>query len=317
MLVNLYRDKTPIAVLSLPVFIAICAATVFLIDFQPKTNLLDWHNSFEQFIYSESWLNYLATVLISSITAHQINNVYNRHTFYSKASFLPGLFYIIILFSMQQLSFSMDLIGQLFIVLALGEILKIRRQAPAKTNVFWASFLLGIAFVFSSFSVLLILLPWISLAVFRPFVWREWAMVILGGMLPLIYYLTTLFVITGSFYFNPVVGENASDFEWNLFNASNIGYFGLLFLGTMYKYSVVFRSQINRFKKQSQVILFLWILTVIIWSVAYYVFDLAYMSFAIPSAIIMATPILHSSRTSLSNVLVIIWLIISLSNMFN
>ena len=60
---------------------------------------------------------------------------------------------------------------------------------------------MGVAALFSTFTVALIILPCASLAIFRPFVWREWFLVLFGFLLPVFYYVAVLFMVKNEFYF--------------------------------------------------------------------------------------------------------------------
>jgi hypothetical protein len=316
MLVNLYSAKTPITVFSLPLLIALLAVPIFLIPIEETTYFWDWQNLLVNLVKKKPITNFAATVLMVSVIAHQINVVFNQNSFYSKASYLPGLIYVLSLFSLRQLEFSTDLLAQLFIIIALGNFLKLKRQDGAKTIMFWGGLFLGLAIIFSAFSVALILLPWICLAVFRPFVWREWLLVLFGILMPIFYYVSILYMVRGGFDFKVAESISPENVEHDLASVSVLGVFGLIVLASLFKYFSVLRSQINRFKKQSLIIFhFLWI-AIGMWVAGYYLYGHIYMSFIIPIAFLVGTAFLHAKRIAVTNLVVIIWLIISAANIF-
>lgn len=316
MLVNLYRAKTPIAVISLPLFIGLLSVPIFIFPGESNAHFWNWQNDLDVFVKQNRLVHFLVTVVLVSLNAHQINNVYNRHTFYSKATFLPGMVYALLLFSLNQLNFSPNIVAHLFMILALGQFLKLRRQEGAKTVMFWGATLLGLATIFSSFSAALVILPWICLAIFRPFVWREWILVLLGFILPIFYYMAIMYMIKGGFDFKVAQPVEAKELKLDLFQAAALGMFALVYLASNYKYVMIMRSEINRFKKQSMVVFhFLWI-SAAIWFIGHQFFNHSYFCFLIPLAFVIGTPFLHAKRSWVVNLVVIIWLIISVVNIF-
>lgn len=314
MLVNLYRDKTPIAIFTLPVLIALLALPILFQDPIQSHYFLDWQTHFEAMVIEKDWVNYLITVVICGLTAHQLNNVYNRHTFYAKATFLPGLIYVLLLFSINELRFSPNLLSHLFIVFSLGQFLQLRRQEAGKQIIFWGTLFIGVATVFSSLQVGLILLPCLALATFRPFVWREWFMILLGGAIPLLYYLATIFIVKGNLNLKIAERVEQAEIETDLFQATALVATGLLILASIFKYTGHLRSEVIRFKKQSQLVFHLLWMTTAIWGVGYFFFEQNYLSVFVPLAFLISTPLLRSNRNNLMNLIVIIWLIISGAN---
>jgi hypothetical protein len=314
MLVNLYSSKTPIAVFSLPILTAVLCLPIFLIEPVSSPSLIKWQILLTDWIVQQSWVNYLFTVVLISTTAHQINNVFNRHVFYSKATFLPGLMYVLTLLTFEKLNFSTNLLSHLFLVFALGMLLRIRRQDPAKGRIFWASLFIGLAIGFSAGSLPLVLLPWLTLAAIRPFVWREWFVMLLGAVLPLLYYFSIYYMSTGGLDLKLISITDVSYTKMNLLRAANYAIIASIFIGTLVKYFSVMRTQINRFKKLSQIIFhFSWLSAAAV-AIGWYLFDLMFFSFSIPAAFIIGTALLYSKRQSVMNLIVIIWLIISVAN---
>jgi MFS family permease len=207
------------------------------------------------------------------------------------------------------------LIAHLFFVLALSQLLNIKRQEPAKAIIFWAGFFIGIGIVFAPIQAALILLPWLALIVFRPFVWREWFMVILGGLIPIIYLIAILYLTKGYVHFpEPVHTGFDVDKNIQLYEILNFSIFGLIVLGSVFNYWKVNNQEVNRFKKLTLVLIhFIW-LSLISFAIGWYFYDLFYLGFLIPLSIIIGTQMLHSRSQTLINGIVIIWLIISVAN---
>ncbi|MFT4600125.1 MAG: hypothetical protein ACI857_000295 [Arenicella sp.] len=315
MLVNLYESKTPIAIFSLPIVASLLGITIFFIEPHAFSMPFEWQNTLFNNVQSIPWLNYLITILLTSTIAHQLNNVYNQSSFYSKASFLPGFIYICCLISFNCFYFAPSLIAHLFFVWGLGQFLKLRRQEQAKAIIFQGSILFGIAFIFSPLQIGLILLPWLGLTIFRPFVWREWIMVLGGLVVPLLYYFSALYLLNDHVYLfkNSGLGFIALG-DLHLLSWINYVIFGAIVIGSIAKFIGVSRSQVNRFKLQSQVLLhFLW-LALVAYFLGWYFYNLSMVGIIIPLSIIIGTQLLHNRNLKVVNGIVIIWLIISVAN---
>ena len=315
MLLNLYRSNSPIAVFSLPLLIAALALPQFFSGLENYNYLFSWQIELWSSINVYPFLNYFLTVVIVAITAHQLNNVFNQNAFYSKNSFTPGFIYVLCLLTFDALVFTPMLAAHFFIVLSLRHLLKLRRQDEAKSIIFWAGFFTGIAFLLAPLQATLILLPWVALTIFRPFVWREWVMVILGAAVPLIYYASYMYMSEGYLAVEaPEQSEFNTEGSTQLYRLINYVFFGIILLGSLYNYLLIARTEINRFKKQSQVLVHMTWLSALSFLTGWYFYDLFYLGFLIPVAIFIGTQLLHSRNNTVVNGIVIIWLIISLSN---
>lgn len=317
MLVNIYRSKTPISIFTLPVFIAILCSPLFFFDAPTESYPILWQNNLWKWINESILLHFSLTVITVSFTAHQINNVFNQNSFYSKATFLPGLIYALCLFSMGIIRFTPDLIGHLCVVIGLGSLLKLRRQDPAKAIVFLSSLMFGLAIILTPLQIGLFFLPLLALSIFRPFVWREWFMVLIGMCLPLIYYLSYEYLTLESIQFLLMPNNthlNGLTDDW--FNWISLCTSGLLVFGGLFKYLQIMRTEINRFKLQSQVIFHLLWLSLVAFTLAWIFYNSYYLYAAIPLGIFIGTAILHSRNTRVMNIILVLWLIISASNLF-
>ncbi|MEO9533957.1 MAG: hypothetical protein ABJG68_03095 [Crocinitomicaceae bacterium] len=315
MLVNLYESKTPIAVFSFPLLVAIVVCPILFLEVQAIHYPFEWQNDLWSMIHEIKWLNFILAVFLISTNAHQINNAYNSTVLYSKDSFLPGLIYLISLVALSAYDFAPILVAHFFFILAMRQLFKIRRQEDAKAIVFKASLLFGIGFVFSPMQSVCFIIPALSLTVFRPFVWREWFMVVGGGFIAVIYYLSVIYLSTGqlSFFSTPHYGfQNAKQVD--LITWVNWTIFGLIALGSIVKYFAIMRTEINRFKKQSQVLFHMTWVSFIGFVLGWYFYSEMYPVFILPLSIIVGTQLLHSRNSKVVNAIVIIWLIISVAN---
>lgn len=315
MIVNLYESKTPIAVFSFPLLVALVVCPILFVEPEVVHYPFAWQNDLWSMIHEIKWLNFILAVFFISTNAHQINNAYNSSVLYSKDSFLPGLIYLICLVSLNVYQFAPILVTHFFFTLAIRQLFKLRRQEDGKAIVFKASLLFSVGFVFAPTQIFCILIPWLALAVFRPFVWREWFMVLGGGIIPAIYYFSTIYITTGEIRFleTPHYGiQNAE--QADLINWLNVIVFGLIAFGSIVKYFSIMRTQINRFKMQSQVLFHMTWVSLIGFGVGWYFYGELYPAFILPISIFIGTQLLHSRNLKVVNAIVIMWLIISLAN---
>jgi len=317
MLVNIYQSKTPISVFTLPVFIAMVCSPILFLDAPTESYPISWQNNLWTIIDQSTLLNFVLSTAIIAVSAHQLNNVYNRNSFYSKATFLPGLIYVLCIFSMGIIHFTPEILGHLFVIIGLGQLLKLRRQDPAKAIIFSSSVMFGLAAVLTPLHIGLIILPWLALSIFRPFVWREWFMVLIGMILPIIYYLSFEYLSLNKLEFLKIPdNSHLNGLTDDFFNWISLGIFGLIVIGSLFKYLQISRTEINRFKLQSQVVFHLLWLSIAAFVLAWIFYNTYYLYAAIPLGIFIATSILHSRSTQVMNIILLLWLIISTSNLF-
>jgi hypothetical protein len=316
-LVNLYKSKTPLSIFTLPLIAGLVALSLF---FRPVTNhtyFFQWQTDLFGMIQNLPWLNFLLTGALISLNAMQMNNVFNRNTFFSKDTFLPGLIYIIGLATLDSVTFSPLLVAHLFLIGGLAFLLQLKRQEPAKNLVFIGSLLLGLAIVFSPLLIPIALLPWISLLVIRPFIWRDWTVALLGLALPLVYHHASHYLATGTWEIKPMdLKLDAPDVVWTISqSAAYLSMFLCILLGSL-RFLAVMRSQLVSFKKISQVILFTVLLTTASFIMGWYVYDQLYVSFLIPLGFIIGVQLLYAEKPQVPNIFVNIWFVAAVVNLF-
>lgn len=118
----------------------------------------------------------------------------------SKRSFLPGLLYII-MSSVNAASVQLHpvLISNLFLFFAVNRLLEMYRREDTFSEVFDAGFLIAIAALFYSPCLIFLLLVFIALLLFHPFIWREWLIAIIGFILPFLFLFVYYYLADTSF----------------------------------------------------------------------------------------------------------------------
>jgi len=316
-LVNLYKSKSPLSVFTLPLIIGLICLKVFFDSAQPNHYFFLWQTEFFLLVKEIPALNYFLLVGLISLNAHQLNNVFNRNSFYSKDTFLPGFIYVTGLATFEQLDFSPLLVAHLFLIGGMSSLLQLKRQDPAKDIIFNGSFLLGIAFVFSPLTVSLAILPWIALTLIKPFIWREWLVAFFGMTLPIFYHYVVNYLVTGNIeILRMPMSIDDPDLTWTIVEGLTYLITGLCFLVGVFKFIIIIRAQIVNFKKLSQVLLWMAILLSCSFGIGWYFFGQFYLAFLLPMSFIMSIQLLNAGRVQMANGLVLVWFIISVVNLF-
>lgn len=139
--------------------------------------------------------NYLVNLIGSLVLVILIGILVNQliiiNEFSGKTTML-GMFYFVIL-STSMASYvvmSPFLWVSFFLMLMLNELFKLPKGERSIPLVFNASLYLGIASLFYYPSLVLIVVIWVSLIIFRTSSWREYVIVIIGAFLPLFFAFT-------------------------------------------------------------------------------------------------------------------------------
>ena len=202
-------------------------------------------------------LLYGAYAVVVFFTSFKINFIINKSVFFQKTNYACGLIYTItMVFICPVHQAILPTIANLFVVLAIGNLMKIYRNKTCKIEVFNAACWLLLSSIAYSYNAFLIPMVWLALYFIRPFEWREYLMPIIGFLFIAAYLLTAGFI----FEKLPLWVENWWAIKDGYLNndSENWVYFlmvisiGLLIsLRTLY---LSFISSSNRYKKVSWII---------------------------------------------------------------
>lgn len=139
-------------------------------------------------VYKENVLTSILSGVIVYLTAIVLNNLFNRHEFREKNTYLPSLIYVV-LASYNDACYHLSgvVVSSLLIALALVQIFKLNQNEDGRRDVFNAAVLFGLSACFYPVLFLLFPLLFIVVWVLRPFVLRESALMVTGFILPVIY----------------------------------------------------------------------------------------------------------------------------------
>ena len=189
-------------------------------------------------------LVYFVLFIVVFYTGFLINSVVNKSVLFEKSYYLSGLLYVVFVTSFGDIiSYLLPLIGNLFLLLSLKNLLLIFRANSCKKQVFNASIFILFGALFYSLNLFILPLVWIVLFIIRPFVWRE--------------YLMPIIVLLISFaYVIPfgILNENILEMMSLWWSSSQISYHeispsvGLLIMGFIsVTFLLSFKSIVNTF----------------------------------------------------------------------
>ena len=312
MLVNLYKTKTPLAVFSFPFVIAIIALSLFYSEPSIQPTFFAWQYELEKSVFARPLMHYGLTVFIVYLAAVALNRLVNVFGFFSKNTYLPGLIFAISIVGFGAFNFSMDLIAYTLIIWGMGYLFRINRQDPALSYVFMAAFFFGCATVFEPMLAPILLLPWLGLAVFRSFIWREYLLSLIGGGLPWLYFGSTYFMLTGKLAPTPEIQEAAIH---DVFFTSSmiilLCFLIILFLYSIWRYVIVLNTQLLVIKKRSRLLFHMTWMSVVSLILGWWVKDNIVLMLNIPFSIIIAVQLLNDRNATVGNIILFAWLGIS------
>jgi len=185
-MINQFRKYTPLNILFLSVVGLVLCLGVFLhlpdnlmpVFFEPAISNFTGKLLPEN-ITPEA--NVLITLILTIIQALLLNNIVNRFNLVGRSSFLPALMYMTLASLMLPfLVLSPILICNFLTIWMADKLLSIYRRTEIKPLMFDLGMIVALgSLVYFPFIVMLLLL-WCSLMIFRPFNWREWVAIPIG-----------------------------------------------------------------------------------------------------------------------------------------
>ncbi len=225
-MINLFRNLNPINISFLAVFAVFMRIAIFY-QVPPELNFefLEPYAKLLIRIPLNTLLpltNIILATIIVFVQALLFNRIINNHGLLSKPTYLPALLYITgsSLF-MQFLILSPPLICNFLLIWVMDKFLRIGKNQDAIMTMFDVGMIIALGtLIYFPFIVLLLML-WLSLLLYRSFNWREWVSGVIGFF--------TIFFFIAVFYY------------WN----DNIDQFYKIFVPLANKFPTVFKINFN------------------------------------------------------------------------
>lgn len=199
MIINQHRKFTPVNIVLVSAIGLVLCLGIFLhlpkhitpILFEPAINNLIGIRIGANLSASE---NVMITLILTLLQAFFLNRIVNNFNLLGKPNFTPALMYmtLVSLFT-PFLVLSPPLICNFITIWMLGKLFNIYKQHDIKGLMFDLGMIVAIgSLIYFPFMVMMLLL-WISLLIFRPFNWREWVTPLIG--------FSTVYLLLGVIYY--------------------------------------------------------------------------------------------------------------------
>lgn len=238
------------------------------------------------------WLSLISFVVVI-ITAFFLNRTIDRDEFFERNTFLPALFYVLFMSVPPYVQgYSPIVFANFFVMLSFYWSLKIKRQEDAREIIFNSSFFISTGILIFPVFIPLILSPFILLIIFRPFVWREWILSLVGMFLPVFFYFFGLYFFDIPFEENTYENSFWRTWEYVTFTSTeNIifsGFITLLMLFSLYIINQKFSVSSIRLRKFFQFFLINLVLFIMISISLYSLSEIMFSIVALPLALVMS-----------------------------
>lgn len=195
-MINFFRNNHPAGFVILPVLAFALWINVMI---EPVIS----HNPGEMTLFS-SWLvlykipqlaNVIAVILIIA-GAFLLNYIVNEYEILGKRSFLAALVYIVFMSISPDIQYLHPVqLANILLLFAFNALMDSYRKDSAFSNVFNAGFFTSLAVLVYMPIIFYLPMLWLSIAIIRPFVWREWFIALFGVLIPIIFLMSYYFFI--------------------------------------------------------------------------------------------------------------------------
>ncbi|MFK8037343.1 MAG: hypothetical protein AB8B74_03555 [Crocinitomicaceae bacterium] len=314
-MIKLLKTNIPLVYAISILFVFIGALSVFIQENSFQDDFFVWYSSSVKSIQNNATLNYIISAVFLLLTGFVINRAFNKTSFYLKTTALPIFIFLIILSTFGGFYFDSTYIISLIFSFLFLKLIELDQNRTAIHIGFITGIIIGFSFLFSYWLLPIGLLLLFSLNVFRPFNWREWAVSILGMILPMFYLLSLKYLIHGSISLKSMPIQSAI-IEYNWIDYLSFSILILITLISLIKLRNQFKYILNIERKQVNILTFFTFLTFAISASIYWVYGIKYLLFIVPLALLLSIPILNAKHNGMLNTLFIALVILNLLRIF-
>lgn len=186
-MLKIFSNNKPIVLVLLPVILIAHYILELNFNYFLEGNNSDTNITGLSFNFFPPFGNYFALLLLCC-NAIFLNFIFNSHEFWMKSNYLPSFIYILLnLYFPHAIYFTGELLAQSFVLLILHHLYTLNQQEDARKKSFNIGLFLGLAGLCNP--LYLFLLPSIMLSIkfIRPFIFREYFLLIIALLLPFVY----------------------------------------------------------------------------------------------------------------------------------
>jgi len=144
---------------------------------------------------TSGYIPLLLNFFLVLLAGYFIAKLNSKYIFIQDRTQMPALFFILLAGSMPALrTINPVIFSLLFLLWAIDRMIGTYRMDQLSYHPFEAGILIGLATLFYAPSAIFIILLWISMILFRPGYWREWAFTLLGLATPVLFLCSWAFL---------------------------------------------------------------------------------------------------------------------------
>jgi hypothetical protein len=198
MLIGSFKVYSPSAIIKVPFFaVFLWLFSLLYRDFHwvhPIDSPTPLYSALAQLTARFYYLSVFLSLLLSVLSAFWLNYIVNQHNLLSKKTYLPALFFLLYSgFSGQILYLHPAAFSNLLLIGASNELFNTYRKDSALSEAFNSGILIGFSSLLYLPSAVLFFYIIIAFIMFRPFIWREYVVSLLGFLLPWTYFVVYFF----------------------------------------------------------------------------------------------------------------------------
>lgn len=316
MILKLYKSNISLGVILIPFFAVLISLPILFNDFSEINYYYGWQNSFFNFVNKFGVLNFILTVSFLIINAVLINKVFSRANLFSKSTYVPALFYTVFVSFLGVLNFSPSLIIHLFLIGLIDQLMKVNKGDSAIHISFKSGLLVGLISCFTFYYIGLVFIIFITLYSIKSLNWREWALVVLGTCIPLLYLFSAQYIFTDNFDLGSLEGSYILVAQLHLINYIQISCVLLIVIVSLKSLLRFYNHNTTLSKKRLFVLLMLFMLILTLFFTGFYLFKQVDYTLIVPLSLLLATSAISNQRDSLVSLLLTIALVVNIVALF-
>lgn len=256
------------------------------------------------------FISVLLAYIIIVLQGLFFNTILVKHKLISSTTLLPMFVYIFV-FSSSTQTITPILLSNIFVLLALNNLLDCENISKSQDKIFRASALVSIAILFYFLSIYYLLLIILVIIEYKIYYWREWVTAFLGFTLPLILVLIYCFLTDSlmnfvNSFFNDVLTP-IFVFDFNSWLSIVFGLlFILIFSAASFNFFVSMRDNVVAYRTKSSIILYI-VLVAFLMSIYSIVFPLPMQLYVIPFSYFIGNCITrHKGKETMCDIVLIV-----------
>lgn len=316
MILKVDKSNASWGVILIPIFAVVICLPIFFSKETELTYYYEWQSQFFSVINRYIFANFILTASLLIFNAFTINRVFSRTNLFSKATFVPALLYMVFITFINPLQANPILLIHLLLIGLIDQLMQIDKGEPAIHISFKSALIIGMISCFSFYHVLTSIIVFITLYTIKSFNWREWFLVVLGVLVPLLY----LFI--GGYFFNDKIdvgtlsGSYLIEEQIQLRHYIQIGCAMLILLISLRSLIRFYSHNTIMSKKRLFVLLILFVVTLGYFFIGYYFFSQIDYTFAVPLIFLLSASIKSNEKDSLVSLLLTIALVVNIVTLF-